>query len=722
MDPSRHVPGKTDGTRPDKTGSNELDSPIPPNLVLALDEGRTTSHLAIFQMNELQRGSMNTSMKAITAAVLAAGLTVTSVYAADATPPAKKHKHTAAKPAATNATADQLQDLKREMQNQIDSLKNELSDRDAKLRQAQEAAAAAQAAATRAEAAANSQSQAVSDNAAAVSTLDATVTDLKANAAQVATQIQDDQVKIKKAIENPDVLHYKGVTITPGGYFAGESIYRTHATGADEPTPFNAIPYEHADAYHLSEFYAGARHSRLSMLVQGKSDIGNLRGYVEADFLGTGTSSNPNQSNSYVLRQRVFWGQLETPSHYTISAGQLWSFATETKKGMSTLSGDIATPQVIDPNYVPGFVWTRQYAFRVTKSFSKAAFGVSIENPEFLYSATLAGNTPYAVLGNQGANGGNYNAAVSGCSNSSYTAYSESGGKVSVGTKFLNICSNLANYTFNQAPDLIVKAAFDPGFGHYEVFGIGRFAHETIFPGVTNNAYLYGGVTDTKGVTVAPLTSAGAYNNSAILGGVGASGRISILKKKLDLGAKGLYGEGVGRYGNSTLSDLTAKPDGTFAALRNTSFITTAEWTATPRLVLYFNYGGDFVDRVAYVTSTITGVTKYDPSTQTITYKIGNAPVGYGSALSSNAGCKTDGNPSYTGVGFYPAGSCGSATHSVQEYTGGYWYDLYRGPAGRVRQGIQYGYAVRQGVSDTTGIAGKGIENMVWTSFRYFLP
>jgi len=66
----------------------------------------------------------------------------------------------------------------------------------------------------------------------------------------------------------------------------------------------------------------------------------------------------------------------------------------------------------------------------------------------------------------------------------------------------------------------------------------------------------------------------------------------------------------------------------------------------------------------------------------------------------------------------------------VQEITGGYWYDIYKGDHGRFRQGIQYGYAVREGWSGT-GTAGtltsplngaKGIDNMFWTTFRYYLP
>ncbi len=50
-------------------------------------------------------------------------------------------------------------------------------------------------------------------------------------------------------------------------------------------------------------------------MAEGKTNWGTLRGYYEADFLGTGITSNNNQSNSYVLRQRVIYAQAETNSH-----------------------------------------------------------------------------------------------------------------------------------------------------------------------------------------------------------------------------------------------------------------------------------------------------------------------------------------------------------------------------------------------------------------------
>ena len=43
----------------------------------------------------------------------------------------------------------------------------------------------------------------------------------------------------------------------------------------------------------------------------------------------------------------------------------------------------------------------------------------------------------------------------------------------------------LGNYAFNLAPDLVVKAVWEPGFGHYEVFGVLSSFHDRVFPCVT---------------------------------------------------------------------------------------------------------------------------------------------------------------------------------------------------------------------------------------------
>jgi hypothetical protein len=708
-----------------------------------------------------KRGPMNFRPQAAVAAILAASLISTYAYAGDPPPPPKKHSATrkAAKPKGPTVE-EQIQSLRQELQGQIDGLKNSLADKDAQLKQAQQAAADAQAAAARAQQAATAETQAVTDNQSAVNTLQSTVTDLKANAVSLATTVSDETAKIKKDIANPATLHYKGITITPGGYLAGETVDRTKATGGDIPTAFNAIPYEHADAYSLSEFYGSARQSRVTMMAEGKTNWGTLRGYYEADWLGTGISSNNNQSNSYVLRQRVLWGQAETNSHWAFTGGQLWSLATEDKKGISNLSGDIMTPQTIDPNYVVGFVWTRQYGFRVTKTWDRFALGVAAENPQLLYTASLAGNTPYAVLGSAGNNGGNYNAAISASATTTYVQnYTQEPGTTSYLPVYNTVVANtnIANLSFNYAPDFIVKAALDPGWGHYEVIGIGRFAHETIYPGVTTDIAKYGNQKDIEtGAAVAPASStAGAFSNSIALGGFGGSFRVP-LGSILSVGAKGLWGAGMGRYGDSTLADVTANSWGGLAPLHGGSGLFTLEANPNPRMSIYANYGIDYVGRADYANAGATtlgsptatfcpaGFTSASQCTKSPSAAVlaaggtwgghwgtpSASALGYGSRVLNNSACNTNAAPGYSGgsTGYYPGGSCGAQTRNVQEITGGYWYDIYRGDRGRLRQSIQYGYAVREGWSGAplsaggAGVGAKGIDNMVWTSFRYYLP
>ncbi|MGB8260036.1 MAG: hypothetical protein WCE75_06785 [Terracidiphilus sp.] len=730
---------------------------------------------------------MNLSLRTAAVALLAASLVVPSVYAGDPAQPAKKHVATKkAKPAPKPTVEDQIEALRHDLESQINALKSDLAAKDAQLRQAEATAAEAKAEAAKAAAAASSDEQAVSSNTAAVSTLQSTVTDLKANSLSLATTVSDETAKMKKDIANPNVLHYKGISITPGGFVAAETVYRSKATGGDIPTPFSAIPYEHADAYSLSEFFGSARQSRITMLAEGKTTWGTLRGYYEADFLGTGISSNNNQSNSYVLRQRVIYAQAETNTHWTVAGGQLWSLATEQKKGITSAPGDVASPQTIDPNYVPGFAWTRQYGFRVVKTMKNAAVGVAIENPQLLYTASLSGNEPYAVLGSAGNNGGNYNAGISACSpatsivNYSNQALLDSAGNtvmVAVPVyKTVNSCANVANLSFNQAPDVIAKIAIDPGWGHYELFGIGGFAHETVYPGETTDGNLYGGNKDVyTGAAVTPsLTTAANFSNSIKLGGFGGSLRVPVVANKVTFGVKALYGPGIGRYGNSTLADVTADANGKLAPIHNFSGLVTLEATPTPRLTLYLNYGGDYAGRADFATPTATTLAAPQPcfivkgmtgcqNTFSADGKTGSltlpstltgaevaagkwggtwtnqatflsmaapAAVGYGSRMLNNSSCLSTTAPGYNGssTGYYPGGSCGAQTRSVQEVTGGYWYDIYKGDRGRLRQGIQYGYAVREGWSGAAataggpGIGAKGIDNMFWTTFRYYLP
>src|SRR6201987_3809985 len=215
-----------------------------------------------------KRGPMNLRLTTAAAAILAVSLVSSNAYAGG--PPTQTKKKTVAKKPPKPTVEDQIQSLRQEFQGQIDGLKTDLANKDVQLKQAQQAAADAQAAAAKAQQAADAQQTAVTDNASAVTTLQTTVGDLKANAVSIAATISDENAAIKKSINSPTSLHYKGVTFTPGGFVGAETIYRTKATAGDINTPFNALPYKPWNNYPLSEFYGSARQSRIQLLVEGK--------------------------------------------------------------------------------------------------------------------------------------------------------------------------------------------------------------------------------------------------------------------------------------------------------------------------------------------------------------------------------------------------------------------------------------------------------------------
>ena len=154
-------------------------------------------------------------------------------------------------------------------------MKSDLATKDAQLKQAQQTANDAQAAAQKAQADATAQQSAVTENAAAVSTLQNTVTDMKTVNATVVSSLSDETAAIKKSINSPSTLHYKGVTLTPGGFLAAETVWRSKATGGDIPTAFSALPYEHADAYTLSEFYGSCSSVAHSPDGRGQARLGH---------------------------------------------------------------------------------------------------------------------------------------------------------------------------------------------------------------------------------------------------------------------------------------------------------------------------------------------------------------------------------------------------------------------------------------------------------------
>ena len=170
---------------------------------------------------------------------------------------------------------------------------------------------------------------------------------------------------------------------------------------------------------------------------------------------------------------RQAWGQAALTSGWSFTGGQMWSLVTETRMGEDNRTE--ALPMTIDPQYTVGFSWARQYGFRVIKDWgNKVWLGFSVEDSEA--TLTAHGNTAGSfLLGGPGLSGGLYNGAVSGCS----TTPSQSR---RCRLRRLPPAPALANYSFNPSPDFIAKVAFQPGFGHYEIFGIGSGFRDRIFP------------------------------------------------------------------------------------------------------------------------------------------------------------------------------------------------------------------------------------------------
>ena len=620
---------------------------------------------------------------------------VSSLFFAEAQDTSKGTKKKASGP----SVAQQLAEMKRAIeaqQQQINAMGQQLQSRDQRIEQLEQKLGQSQTAVTQAQAKADSASSQTAEQGKTVATLSNDVTDLKQNTTNMAQTLQDTQKSVKEEkeeTESPLAIHFKGVTLTPGGFLAGESVYRNRALGADINTPFNSINMPGAGQNAVSEFFGSGRQSRIALLAEGKLDNFKMSGYYEADFLSAGITSNNNQSNSYGLRQRQVWGQVASGSS-SLTGGQMWSLLTETKHGLDNRSE--ALPMTIDPQYTVGFSWARQYGVRFVQNFGNRFWiGASLENPQTTFAAR--GNAANFALGSPGNGSGLYNSGITNCTTSTVTG---SDGTI---TSVLSSCTPAATYSFNATPDFIVKAAGEPGFGHYEVFAILSRFRDRIYPCAEPAS-----ASNCNGA----ISALGAYNSSLNVGGFGGNARITLFKQ-LDIGAHFLTGEGIGRYGSGGLPDSTVHADGTLAPLRSYQGLATFEWH-TKRLDFYANAGEEYVQRRW----------QFDPNNPVSPY----TPVGYGSQFFNVTGCFTETPPPTTGTNGFTFGSlskCNSDTKSLVEGTVGFWIKAHSGPHGRLQFGPQYSYVTRYAWTGTSGIgfaSPHGIDNMFFTSFRYYLP
>jgi len=370
------------------------------------------------------------------------------------------------------------------------------------------------------------------------------------------TQALQSQPGDTKSSEEPTSFHYKGLTLTPGGFLEGTMLFRTRNENADIANNYSAIPLNGSSNAKLSEFRGSARNSELSVLVQGTAGSTKLKGYVEADFLGAAPTANYVESNSWTPRLRQLWVQLDKPSGWTITAGQTWSLLTTNQQGIASLAE--LRPGGEDGQYVVGFTWTRQRAFRVTKNFNNKVWtAFAVEEPETTYSAAFV---PANIMG----------------LNTSPNA--------ATGVNLLPFLPNYSSgFSTNLAPDLLAKVAFEPGWGHFEIKALGRFFRDRIASTATTNGH----TNTTEGY------------------GVGFGALMPFVNKRLDVSLEGLLGQGIGRYGSSGLPDATINPTtGALRPLREARFMGGLVYHHTSRLDLY-TYGGDeYAGRDPFVSPT----------------------------------------------------------------------------------------------------------------------
>lgn len=464
-----------------------------------------------------------------------------------------------------------------------------------------------------------------------------------------------------QATNEPTSWAFKGVTFTPGGFFAAETAWRQRALSADVNSPFNSLPMPGASPYNVSEFNASGRQSRIAMLVQGSLPSVKIGGYYEADFLSAGVTSNDNQSNSYTLRQRQFWGQAAFNSGLTITGGQMWSLVTQTAKGVDNRTEVL--PETIDAQYHVGFSWARQYGVRLAKNFNnKMWVAMSVEEPQITFKG--AGTTAPFLFGAAGANGGLYPATN--------------------------------NFSFNMTPDFVFKAAFEPGFGHYELFGLVSTFRDRVFP-----------------------TGGAPYNSNTVGGGGGANAWFPFQKGKINFGLHALVGNGVGRYGSAQATpDVTVQPNGTFATVRSYQGLATLAFHYT-KWDVYLNAGEEYGDRTQFISGTSTFPNE-----------------GFGAVGFNNTGCWTEAAAGSGGYSPTAPSNCSNNIKSLIEGTAGVWYSFYNGPKGIFKFGLQYSYIDQNTWSGFGSGAATGTcaavghptcapgsnDNMVFTSMRYYIP
>jgi hypothetical protein len=331
------------------------------------------------------------------------------------------------------------------------------------------------------------------------------------------------------------------------GYPALTGVWRSNNNGGNVATNFNNLLYDNTVPGTTSEFRLSPQNTRLALRVDADLKSSQAAGYFEMDFVGAPVGGNLVTQSGYPFRIRQAWLDWRK-GKWEMTGGQLWSLMTPNKEGILPWPGDIAAPQVIDLNFVAGFVVGRYPQFRlVYRPSEKMAFGFSVENPEQQVSNSVV--FPSAL------------------SNTLATQYN-------TGTSGLNVP--------NITPDFVLKGSFDNKIAggrsiHFDVGTVMRTFRSWDGVSVSGKDYAFGW-------------------------GVGANFNVE-LKKGARWVLDGFASNGAGRYIGGLAPDVVVRANGSISPIHSYSWVSGFEVAPSKATGLYFYYSGLYAQKNATLNS-----------------------------------------------------------------------------------------------------------------------
>jgi len=325
------------------------------------------------------------------------------------------------------------------------------------------------------------------------------------------------------------------------GYPALTGVWRSSNNGGNVATNFNNIPLDNTVTGTTSEFRLSPQNTRLALRVDADLKSSQVAGYFEMDFVGAPVGGNLVTQSGYPLRIRQGWLDWRK-GKWELTGGQLWSLMTPNKEDILPWPGDIAAPQVIDLNFVAGFVNGRYPQLRlVYRPIEKVAFGFSVENPEQQVSDSVV--FPSAL------------------SPTLVTQYNTGGSGLNVP---------------NMTPDFVLKGSFDNKTKsnraiHFDVGTVMRTFRSWNGIGSSGKDYAFGW-------------------------GVGTNFNVEV-KEGVRWVLNGFASDGAGRYIGGLAPDVIVRADGSISPIHSYSWVSGFEFAPNKVTGLYFYYSGLYAQK-----------------------------------------------------------------------------------------------------------------------------